>query len=70
MVDLNTADQRANDFAAGEPIGRLDALFHLSGEVLQTADQQPQFVLEHLRIRELTHLLVERRDALALADDA
>jgi len=70
VVDLYTADQRANDFTAGEPIGGLETLFHLSGEVFQPANQQPQLALERLRVRQLTHLLVQCRDALALPGDA
>ena len=69
MVDLDTADERANDRAAGEPISGLEALLHLSGEVFQPTNHQSQFVLERLRVRELTHLLVQRVDALALSSN-
>jgi hypothetical protein len=41
VVDLNTADQRANDFTTGEPVGGLEALLHLCGEVFQPANKQP-----------------------------
>ena len=70
MIDLYTADQRANDFAAGEPIGGLETFFHLCSKIFQPANQQPQLALERLRVRQLTHLLVQRRDALALPGDA
>ncbi|MDQ6671069.1 MAG: hypothetical protein M3069_10010 [Chloroflexota bacterium] len=61
MVDLYTADQRANDFATGEPIGGLETLFHLSGEVFQPTNQQPQLALERLRVRQLHPMGVPRR---------
>src|SRR5215468_10435727 len=57
LVDLHAADERANDCATGEPVGRLDALFYLSGEVFQSANQEPQVALKCLR--QLTHLLVQ-----------
>ena len=70
VVDLDTADERANDRAAGEPISGLEALLHLSGEVFQPTNQQPQFALERLRVRELTHLFVQRCDPLTLPGNA
>ena len=70
VVDLDTADERANDFTAGEPIGGLEPIFHLSGEVFQPTNQQQQLALDCLRVGQLTHLIVKRDDALALPGDA
>ena len=70
VVDLHTADERANDRATAEPVSRLETLFHLSGEIFQPTNQQPQLALERLRVRESTHLLVRRDDALALTCNA
>ena len=70
MVDLDTADECANNFASGEPISSFKTHFHLSGEVFQPTNHQPQLVLERLRVRELTHLLVQRGDAFALPGNA
>ena len=36
VVDLDTADECANNFASGEPISGFKTHFHLSGEVFQT----------------------------------
>jgi hypothetical protein len=39
VVDFDTADHGANDLAAGQPIGAVEPVLHLSGEVLQSPDQ-------------------------------
>jgi RNA-directed DNA polymerase len=46
VVDFDAADQGAYDFAAGQPVGGFKSMLNLSGEVLQTPDQQPELVLE------------------------
>ena len=37
VVDFDTADQCADDFAAGQLVGGFEPVLHLSGEVLQAA---------------------------------
>jgi len=69
VVDFDAADQRADDLAAGEPIGGVEPVVHLSSEVLEAADQQTQLVLRCRSVGELTNALIECGDALTLAGD-
>src|SRR2546427_12261548 len=58
MVDFDAADQGADDFAAGQPVGTVEAVLNLSGEGLQAADQRTELVLEGSCARRVVPLLL------------
>jgi hypothetical protein len=45
FVNLDAADQGANDFASGQPISCRQPATHFGDKVLQLSDDQPQVAL-------------------------
>src|SRR3954451_23347514 len=59
LVDLNARHDRADQLPAGSPIGGIEPLGDLTGELFQATDQQTEILVLRGLVGELTGLLVK-----------
>ena len=69
MVDLDARHDRADQLPAGIPIGGVELLGDLTGELFQATDQQAEILVQRGLVGELASLLLKTGEALPQARD-
>ncbi len=69
VVDLDACHDCADQLPAGVPVGGIELVGDLAGELFQTTDQQPEVLLQRGLVGEPVSLLLKARQALSQARD-
>jgi hypothetical protein len=69
LVDLNARHERADQVPTGVPVGSIELLGDLTGELFQATDQQPEILVRRGVVGELSSLLLKTGEALPQARD-
>ena len=69
VVDLDARHDRADQLPAGIPVGGVELLADLAGELFQPTDQQPEILVQRGVVGELARLLLKAGQALPQARD-